>query len=134
MNDEIIEIIFALKMNVFNLIVITQCLLRFCIIQLKNKMIIIEKRLIIDVTIIVATIIFKKHDFLIEWCREETHIIKITIIVLCDNKYESIWNFIHEIDLRIKKRRTTILRKNINECIIFEWWNISHWQFFLNAF
>ena len=89
-NDEIVEIIFALKTNVLDLIIITQYLFRFCIIQLKNKIIIIEKCLIIDVTIIVAIIIFEKHNFLIEWCREETHIIKITIIVLCNNEHESI--------------------------------------------
>ena len=134
MNDKVVKVVFALKTNVFNVIDIAQRLFRFCIIQLKNKMIIIKKRLIIDVTIIIATIISRKHHFLIEKCCEETHVINIMIIVLYNDEHESIRNFVKKIILKIKRKRWMILRININKCIIFEWWNISHWQFFLNVF
>ena len=134
MSDKVVKIIFTLKTNVFDVINIAQRLFQFCIIQLKNKMMIIKKRSIIDVTIIIAMIILKKHHFLIERCCEETHVVNIIIIVLCDDEHESIKDFVKKIILRIKRKRWTILQININECIIFKWWNISYWQLFLNAF
>ena len=105
MNDEVVKIVFALKTNVFDVINIAQRLLRFYIIQSRNKIMIIEKRLIIDVTIIIATIISRKHHFLIERCCEKTHVVNIMIVVLCDDEHESIRNLVKEIILRVRRRR-----------------------------
>ena len=105
MNNKVVKVVFALKMNMLNVINIAQRLLRFYIIQSKNKMMIIEKRLIIDVTIIIATIILKKHHFLIEKCCGKTHAVNIMIIILCNDEHESIKDFVKKIILKIKKER-----------------------------
>ena len=105
MSDEIVKVVFALKMNVFNVIDIAQRLLRFYIIQLKSKIMIIKKRSIVDVMIIIATIISKKHYFLIERCCEETHAVNIIIVILYNDEYELIKDFVKKIILKIKKKR-----------------------------
>ena len=68
-------------------------------------MMIIKKRLIIDVTIIIATIISKKHHFLIEKYCGKTHAVNIIIVVLYNDEHESIKNLVKKIILKIKKRR-----------------------------
>ena len=67
-------------------------------------MMIIKKRLIIDVAIIVSTIIAKEYDFSIKWNREKMHVVRIDIKILCNDEHELIWNFIKRSDLRVKKK------------------------------